>query len=554
MSATWIAVGQIGIVVLVLAAAHKPLGDHLFRTMTATKHLRVERLGYRAMRVDPDAEQRWSTYLLSVLGFSLASVLVLFGLARLQDKLPLDIGMSPMDPAGSWNAAVSFVTNTNWQWFSGEAAAGHLLQMAGFAVQNFLSAAVGIAVVSALARGVSRSGTDGRVGNFWADLVRSTVRVLLPLAFVVAVVLVAGGVIQNLHAHTEITTLAGQTQSVLGGPVASQEAIKELGTNGGGFFNANSAHPFENPTPWTNALEVVLLLVIPFSMPRMFGQMVGDRRQGWSILAAMSTLWIAAVGLLTWAEMAGPGLVPTAAGGAMEGKEVRFGEAASALFAASTTMTSTGAVNSMHDSLTAQGGGVALVGMLLGEVSPGGVGSGLYGMVVLIVVAVFLAGLMVGRTPEYLGKKIGQREITLVALAVLTMPAVVLIGSAIAVVTPAGLAGQLQGGPHGLTEIVYAFASAGNNNGSAFGGLTSGTPFYNTLLGLAMLVGRFVPIALVLALAGRFASQKRVPEGAGTLPTHTPLFVGLLVTVTLVVVGLTFVPVLSLGPVVESLS
>ncbi|MEN0128069.1 MAG: potassium-transporting ATPase subunit KdpA [Brevundimonas sp.] len=554
MSATWTAIGQIAIVVLVLAAAHRPLGDHLYRTMTSSRHLRVERLGYRVMRVDPDAEQRWSTYLLSLLGFSLASVLVLFGLARLQDRLPLDIGMSPMDPAGAWNAAVSFVTNTNWQWFSGEAAAGHLLQMAGFAVQNFLSAAVGLAVVAALARGFSRSGTDGRVGNFWADLVRATVRVLLPLAFVAALALVAGGVIQNLHAHFEISTLSGGAQHVLGGPVASQEAIKELGTNGGGFFNANSAHPFENPTPWTNALEVVLLLLIPFSMPRMFGQMVGDRRQGWSILAAMSTIWVAAVGLLTWAEMAGPGLVPAAAGGAMEGKEVRFGEAASALFAASTTMTSTGAVNSMHDSLTAQGGGVALVGMLLGEVSPGGVGSGLYGMVVLIVVAVFLAGLMVGRTPEYLGKKIGRQEITLVALYVLTMPAVVLIGSAIAISTGPGLAGQLQGGPHGLTEIVYAFASAGNNNGSAFGGLTTGTPFYNTLLGLAMLVGRFVPIALVLALAGRLARQRRTPEGAGTLPTHTPLFVGLLVTVTLVVVGLTFVPVLSLGPVVESLS
>ena len=289
-------------------------------------------------------------------------------------------------------------------------------------------------------------------------------------------------------------------------------------------------------------------------MPRMFGRMVGDRRQGWAILAAMSTLWVAAVGLLTWAEMAGPGLAPAAAGGALEGKEVRFGEAASALFAASTTMTSTGAVNSMHDSLTAPGGGVALLGMLLGEVSPGGVGSGLYGMVVLIVVAVFLAGLMVGRTPEYLGKKIGRHEITLVALYVLTMPAVVLLGSALAISTPAGLAGQLQGGPHGLSEIVYAFASAGNNNGSAFGGLTSGTPFYNTLLGLAMLVGRFVPIALVLALAGRLARQRTTPEGAGTLPTHTPLFVGLLVTVTLVVVGLTFVPVLSLGPLVESLS
>ncbi|MDQ0371772.1 potassium-transporting ATPase subunit KdpA [Cellulomonas humilata] len=554
MSATWTAIGQIGIVVLVLAAAHRPLGDYIFRVLTSPRHLAVERVGYRVMRVDPDAEQRWSTYLLSLLGFSLASVLVLFGLGRLQDRLPLDIGMSPLDPAGAWNTAVSFVTNTNWQWYSGEAAAGHLFQMAGLAVQNFVSAAVGISVVAALTRGFARHGTDSRVGNFWADLVRVTVRVLLPLAFVAALVLIAGGVIQNLSAHTEIGTLAGGTQSVLGGPVASQEAIKELGTNGGGFFNANSAHPFENPTPWTNALEVVLLLLIPFSLPRTFGRMVGDRRQGWAILAAMSTLWIAAVGLLTWAELAGPGLVPAAAGGAMEGKELRFGEAASALFAASTTMTSTGAVNSMHDSLTAQGGGVALVGMLLGEVSPGGVGSGLYGMVVLIIVAVFLAGLMVGRTPEYLGKKIGRQEITLVALYVLTMPAVVLIGSAIAVSVPAGLAGQLQGGPHGLSEIVYAFASAGNNNGSAFAGLTVGTPFYNTLLGLAMLVGRFVPIALVLALAGRFASQRKVPEGAGTLPTHTPLFVGLLVTVTLVVVGLTFVPVLSLGPVVESLS
>lgn len=554
MTATWVAIAQIALVVLALAVSHRPLGDYLYRVMSSTKHLAVERVGYRLMRVDPDAEQRWSTYLLSLLGFSLASVLVLFGLARLQDRLPLDIGAPPMDPAGAWNAAVSFVTNTNWQWFSGEVAAGHLLQMAGFAVQNFLSAAVGIAVVAALARGFARSGTDGRVGNFWADLVRATVRVLLPLAFVAALVLVAGGVIQNLHAHTEITTLAGGTQSVLGGPVASQEAIKELGTNGGGFFNANSAHPYENPAPWTNVFEIVLLLLIPFAMPRMFGRMVGDRRQGWAILAAMSTLWVAAVGFLTWAEMAGAGAAPLAAGGALEGKEVRFGEAASALFAASTTMTSTGAVNSTHDSLTAPGGGVALVGMLLGEVAPGGVGSGLYGMVILAIVAVFLAGLMVGRTPEYLGKKIGREEITLVALAVLTMPAVVLLGSAIAISTPAGLSGLLNPGAHGLSEIVYAFASAGNNNGSAFGGLTSGTPFYNTLLGLAMLIGRFVPIALVLALAGRFARQKKTPETAGTLPTHTPLFVGLLVTVTLVVVGLTFVPVLSLGPVVESLS
>lgn len=548
------AIVQIGLVVAVLAVAHRPLGAYMARVFTSRRHLAVERVGYRVMRVDPDAEQRWSTYLLSLLGFSLASVLVLFGLARLQDRLPLSIGMPPMDPAGAWNTAVSFVTNTNWQWYSGEAAAGHLLQMTGLAVQNFVSAAVGLAVAVALIRGFARSGTDARVGNFWSDLVRGSVRILLPLAFVAALALVAGGVIQNLSAPAELTTLAGGTQHALGGPVASQEAIKELGTNGGGFFNANSSHPFENPTPWTNAFEIVLVLLIPFTLPRTFGLMVGDKRQGWAVLATMATLWAGSVALLTWAELAGPGLAPAAAGGALEGKETRFGEAASALFAASTTGTSTGAVNAMHDSLTAPGGGVTLVNMLLGEVAPGGVGAGLYGMLVLAIVAVFLAGLMVGRTPEYLGKKIGRQEITLVALVVLTMPAVVLIGTALAVALPAGQAGIQETGPHGLSEVLYAFASAGNNNGSAFGGLTSGTPFYNTLLGLAMLVGRFVPIALVLALAGRLASQRTVPASAGTLPTHGPLFVGLLVSVTLVVVALTFVPVLSLGPVVESLS
>lgn len=554
MSATWTAVGQIALVVGVLALTHRPLGDHLYRTLTSTRHLAVERAGYRLMRVDPDAEQRWSTYLLSLLGFSLASVLLLLAMLRLQDHLPLSLGHAAPDAAGAWNTAVSFVTNTNWQWYAGESTLGHLVQAAGLAVQNFVSAAVGLAVVAALARGFARSGTDGRVGNFWADLVRSVTRVLLPLAAVAALVLVAGGVVQNLSGPTDVTTLAGGTQSVLGGPVASQEAIKQLGTNGGGFFNANSAHPLENPTPWTNALSVVLMLLIPFALPRTFGRMVGDRRQGWAVLGAMSTLWVAAVGLLTWAEMTGPGLVPQAAGGALEGKEVRFGQAASALFAASTTMTSTGAVNAQHDSLTAPGGGVALLGMLLGEVSPGGVGTGTVGMVVLAVVAVFLAGLMVGRTPEYLGKKIGQHEMRLVALYVLTMPAVVLVGAALAISLPAGLDGRLHDGPHGLTEIVYAVASAANNNGSAFGGLSTGTPFWNTLLGLAMLIGRFVPVALVLALAGRLASQRSVPAGVGTLPTHTPLFVGLLVTVAVVVVGLTFVPVLSLGPVVESLS
>ena len=436
MTTAWIAVGQILILVVALAAVHVPLGNYMARVFTSPRHLRVERAGYRALRVDPDADQRWSTYLLSVLGFSLASVLFLYALERLQSHLPLSLGMSAMDPAGAWNTAVSFTTNTNWQWYSGEAAAGHLLQMAGFAVQNFLSAAVGIAVVVALIRGFARSGADGRVGNFWSDLVRTVVRILLPMAFVAAIALISMGAIQNLAAHTDIATLAGGSQHVLGGPVASQEVIKELGTNGGGFFNANSAHPLENPTPLSNLLEIFLILVIPFSLCRTFGIMVGDKRQGWSILAVMGTLWAGAVGLLTWAELAGSGLVPRAVGAAMEGKETRFGAAASALFAASTTSTSTGAVNSMHDSLTAGGGGVTIFNMQLGEISPGGTGSGLYGMLVLAIVAVFIAGLMVGRTPEYLGKKIGRQEITLVALYVLATPAIVLVGTAIAIATP----------------------------------------------------------------------------------------------------------------------
>ncbi len=554
MTPGWIAVGQILLLVAALVAVHVPFGGYMARVFTSPRHLRVERVTYRAMRVDPDADQRWSTYLLSVLGFSMASVLLLYALERVQDRLPLSLGFAPMDPAGAWNTAVSFTTNTNWQWYSGEAAAGHLLQMAGFAVQNFVSAAVGISVVVALIRGFARSQADGRVGNFWSDLVRTVVRILLPLAFGFAIVLISMGVIQNFTAHTEIATLSGGSQHVLGGPVASQEAIKELGTNGGGFFNANSAHPFENPTPLSNLFEIFLLLVIPFSLTRTFGIMVDDRRQGWAIFATMGSLWAGAVALLTWSELAARGAVPQTVGAAMEGKETRFGEAASALFAASTTSTSTGAVNSMHDSLTAAGGAVAIFNMQLGEITPGGTGSGLYGMLILAIVAVFIAGLMVGRTPEYLGKKIGRREITLVALYVLTTPAIVLIGTAIAIALPQGRAGIQDAGAHGLSEVLYAFTSAGNNNGSAFAGLTVATPFYNTLLGLAMLAGRFVPMTLVLALAGQFATQKAIPASAGTLPTHRPLFVGLLVAVVLVVVGLTYIPVLSLGPIAEALS
>ncbi|MGW8566564.1 potassium-transporting ATPase subunit KdpA [Isoptericola sp. NPDC055881] len=548
------AVGQLLLLLAMLAAAHAPLGGYLARVYSAPRHTRAERAWYRAVRVDPDAQQHWRSYLLSVLGFSLASVLLLYALGRLQQHLPWNLGFTGLDPAGAWNTAVSFTTNTNWQWYSGEAAAGHLLQMAGLTVQNFVSAAVGMSVAIALVRGFARSGTDGRVGNFWSDLTRSVVRVLLPLSVVAALVLVAGGVVQNLDPHTAVTTLDGGVQHLLGGPVASQEAIKELGTNGGGFFNANSAHPLENPSPWTNLLEIFLILLVPTALPRAFGIMVGDRRQGWAILGAMVGLLLVAIALTTWAELAGPGTAPHLAGAATEGKETRFGLAGSALFGAATTGTSTGAVNAMHDSFTAPGGGVVLFAMLLGEIAPGGVGSGLYGMLVLAVVAVFVAGLMVGRTPEYLGKKIGRGEMTLVALYVLTTPAVVLVGTALSVSVQPGLAGIQEPGPHGLTEVLYAFASAGNNNGSAFAGLTSGTTFYDTLLGLAMLAGRFVPIALVLALAGRLASQRTVPASAGTLPTHQPLFVGLVATVALVVVGLTFVPVLSLGPVAESLS
>lgn len=554
MSETWTAVGQISLLVAALAAVHLPLGAYLAHVYTSPRHLKVERLGYRLMRVDADAEQRWTSYLFSLLGFSLVSLLALYALGRLQEHLPMNLGVSAFDPAGAWNTAVSFVSNTNWQWYSGEAAAGHVFQMVGLAVQNFVSAAVGISVAIALVRGFARSGTDGRVGNFWSDLTRTCVRVLLPIALLAAVALLATGVIQSFDPHSTVQTLSGGTQSMLGGPVASQEAIKELGTNGGGFFNANSAHPLENPTPVSNLLEIFLLLVIPFSLPRAFGLMVRDTRQGFAIVSVMGSLFLAGAALLTWAEMSGPGLAAQAAGGALEGKELRFGTAGSALFAAATTGTSTGAVNSMHDSLTAPGGGVAVFNMLLGEIAPGGVGSGLYGMLVLAIVAVFIAGLMVGRTPEYLGKKIGRQEITLVALYILTVPLLVLVGTALAISLPAGQAGIQEAGPHGLSEVLYAMTSAANNNGSAFAGLTVATPFYNTLLGVLMLVGRFVPIALVLALAGRFASQKTVPATAGTLPTHQPLFAGLLGSVALVVVGLTFIPVLSLGPIVESLS
>jgi potassium-transporting ATPase potassium-binding subunit len=554
VSAVAPALGQIACLVALLALTVPALGRFLAHLYTSERHLAVERGAYRVLRVDPDADQHWRTYALSVLGFSLVGVLVLYAFGRLQQHLPLSLGFGPLPADGAWNTAVSFVTNTNWQWYSGEAALGHLMQMSGLTVQNFVSAGVGMSVAAAFARGLSRSENGGRVGNFFADLVRTVVRVLLPISLVAACVLVVLGAVQNFAGSATMTTLTGGSQTLTGGPVASQEAIKELGTNGGGFYNVNSAHPFENPTAFTNLLEIFLLLLIPFAMAWAFGLIVRDRRQGLAVGGVMALLLGVSIALVTWAEMAGPGTAPQLAGGAMEGKEVRFGEAASALFAAATTGTSTGAVNSMHDSLTAPGGGVVMVNMMLGEIAPGGVGSGLYGMLMLAVVTVFLSGLMVGRTPEYLGKKIGQREIVLVALYVLTTPVLLLAGIAVAVSTDAGPAGTLNVGTHGFSEMLYAVTSASNNNGSAFGGLTAGTPFWNTLLGLEMLLGRFVPMVLVLALAGRFAGAKRLPASTGTLPTHGPLFVVLLSGVALVVVGLTFVPVLMLGPIAESLS
>ncbi|MCZ2819436.1 potassium-transporting ATPase subunit KdpA [Modestobacter sp. VKM Ac-2977] len=556
---------QAGLLVLALALVHRPLGDWMARAFTTDPaegpksrfwpqgHWRVERLVYRAVGVDADAEQRWPTYLRSVLAFSLVSVLFLYGLQRLQSLLPLDNGMAGVEPGSAWNTAVSFVTNTNWQGYSGESTMGHLVQMAGLAVQNFVSAAVGIAVAVALVRGFARSGTD-RLGNFWVDVTRAITRVLLPLATVAAVVLVLGGVVQNLSSGTEATTLAGATQFLPGGPVASQEAIKELGTNGGGFYNANSAHPFEGPSAWVSLFQVFLLLVIPFSLPRTFGRMVGDRRQGLAIVGVMAGLATASLALTNWAQARAGGAALQLAGAATEGQEVRFGGPLSALFGTATTLTSTGAVNSMHDSYTPTGGLLVMANMMLGEVAPGGVGSGLYGMLVLAVVAVFVAGLMVGRTPEYLGKKLGRREMTLASLYVLVTPVLVLTGTAVAVTTDTGLGSLLNSGSHGLSEVLYAFTSASNNNGSAFAGLSANTPFYNTALGLAMAFGRFLPMVLVVALAGRLAAQGRAPVTAGTLPTHQPLFVGLLGAVVLVVVGLTYFPALALGPLAEALA
>lgn len=542
---------------------------------------RVERLLFRIMRINPRREQRWNVYALSLLAFSIVSLLVVYGVSRLQGVLPFNPTDRPGVAAfGAWNAAVSFMTNTNWQWYSGEQVMSHLTQMVALTVQNFVSAAAGMAIAVAIIRGLVRR--RGRtLGNFWVDLVRSTVRILLPLAFVGAVVLTGAGVVQNLTGSTEASTVDRtvtatvtgadgketkervSTQQIPGGPVASQIAIKQLGTNGGGFFNANSAHPFENPNGWSNLLSLYFIVLVPLAFPLMFGRMVGQRRQGLVLLAVMVTIWLL-INLFTgFLETGGnPDVTKlgvdqassaTLVGGNLEGKDTRFGPASCATWAAATTGTSNGSVNCMHDSMTPMGGGLSMLHMMLGEVSPGGVGVGLMGALINALLAVFIAGLMVGRTPEYLGKKIQAPEIKLVVLYIVAMPVAVLAFAAISVVLPSALGSLANPGPHGLSEVLYGYASAGNNNGSAFGGLNASTDWYTLTQGVSMLIGRFLLIIPALAIGGSLVRKNKVPATAGTFPTDTPLFAGLLLGVIVIVAGLTFFPALALGPIVEQL-
>jgi potassium-transporting ATPase potassium-binding subunit len=545
-----------GYIARVLDAGSAP-GDRLL--------LPVEHAIYRFVGVDPRREQRWTTYARSLIAFGLVSWLALYALQRLQAVLPLNpTGAGAVAPDLAFNTSLSFVSNTNWQNYQGESSLSQLTQMVGLTVQNFTSAAAGIAVLAAIMRGFARRQTD-TVGNFWVDLTRTTTRILLPASAALAVILVAQGVLQNLAGFTTATTLEGATQLIPGGPAASQIAIKQLGTNGGGFFGANASVPFENPTAVTNLLQTIAIGLIPFALPFTFGRMVHNRRHGWLLFAVMFALWAAAAtGAMLLETNGNPELTALGAdqvasetnvGGNLEGKEVRFGAAASGLWAASTTGTSSGSVNAMHTSFTPLGGGLAVVNILLGGVAPGGVGVGLMGLLVMSVVAVFIAGLMVGRTPEILGKKIGPAEMKLVTLYVLAVPAVVLLFTAVAVVTPGAVAASVNTpGPHGLTEILYGFASPANNNGSAFTGLSADTAFFNVLQGMAFVTGRWLLMVPALAVAGSLGRQRPAPRGAGTFPTDGPLFGVLLTVVVLIVTGLTYFPVLALGPLVEHLS
>jgi potassium-transporting ATPase potassium-binding subunit len=553
----WLFVAQLATLVLMLGLCYRPLGDYMAATFTTKKDLKIERGFYRLIGVNSGASQSWPVYLRSVLAFSVLGVLLVYALQRAQAILPYSLGLPAVPQGLSFNTAISFVTNTNWQSYSPEVTVGYTVQIAGLAVQNFVSAAVGLAIAIALIRGFA-SHRSGTIGNMWVDITRATFRILLPISAIFAIILIIGGSIQNFNGFEHVSTITGGTATIPGGPAASQEVIKLLGNNGGGFFNANSAHPFENPTAWTNLVEIFLMLLIPFTLPRTFGKMVGDKRQGYAILAAMGIIFIVSLIALTVFELQGGGTATHAAGGALEGKEQRFGILGSTLFSTTSTLTSTGAVNAAHDSLTPLGGFMTLINMMTGEVAPGGIGAGMYGILVVAIIAVFLAGLMVGRTPEYLGKKIGSREIKLASLYILTTPTVVLAGTGLSFAIPAieknlEKVSIFNPGQHGFTEVLYAFTSAANNNGSAFGGLTANTPWLNAALGTAMFFGRFIPIVFVLALAGSLAAQEKVPTTAGTLPTHKPQFVLLLVGTIVVVTALTYFPVLALGPLAEGL-
>ena len=553
---------QIALFAALIILIVKPLGSYMTRVFNGERTFLspvlapVERGIYRLCGVDEKREQSWVVYVVAMLLFGLAGFLSLYALMRLQALLPFNpAGQSAVEQGLAFNTAMSFDTNTNWQSYVPETTMSYLVQMAGLTVHNFVSAATGIALAVALVRGFARRSASS-VGNFWVDLTRTTLYVLLPIAFVATLVLVWQGVPQNLSAYTEATTLEGAKQVIAQGPVASQEVIKMLGTNGGGFFNANSAHPFENPSALTNLIEMVLIFALGAALTNVFGRMVGDERQGWAVFGVMGILFLAGVVTAYWAEAAGnPVLTQIGlAGGSMEGKEVRFGIANSALFTTVTTDASCGAVNAMHDSLTPLGGLVPLFNMQLGEIIIGGVGAGLYGMLLFAIIAVFVAGLMVGRTPEYLGKKIEAKEVKMAMLAILVLPLSILGFTAIATVVDAGLAGPANQGPHGFSEILYAYTSGTANNGSAFAGISANTMFYNTTVGLAMFIGRFLMIVPMMAIAGSLAAKKIVPASAGTFPTDGGLFVGLVVGVILVVGGLTYFPALALGPLVEHLS
>ncbi|TIQ99873.1 MAG: potassium-transporting ATPase subunit KdpA [Mesorhizobium sp.] len=547
-----------GIVVLLV----KPLGGYMYRVFSGDRTLLspilapVERGLYRISGTSEREQQHWTTYAAALLFFNLAGFVVLYALQRLQGSLPYNpAGMSGVEPGLAFNTAASFMTNTNWQNYGGESTMSYLVQMAGLTVQNFLSAATGIAIAIALIRGFTKA-SGKSIGNFWVDMTRCTLYLLLPLCMVLTLVYVYLGIPQTLSAYLDATTLEGARQTIAVGPAASQIAIKMLGTNGGGFFNANAAHPFENPDAISNLIQMVSIFAIGAALTNVFGRMNGDQRQGWAILTAMGILFIAGVAVCYWAEASGNPLVHALGidGGNMEGKETRFGIALSALFAVITTAASCGAVNAMLDSFTALGGMIPIINMQLGEVIVGGVGAGLYGILMYIVIAVFVAGLMVGRTPEYLGKKIEAKEVKMAVLAILCLPLAMLIFTAIAVVLPTGVASMANAGPHGFSEVLYAYTSAAANNGSAFGGLTGNTPWYNITLGIGMLMGRFLVIIPALAIAGSLVAKKTVPASAGTFPTDGPLFVGLLVGVILIVGGLTFFPALAVGPIVEHLA